>query len=47
LAAKPAPALPSRFARHEVVRVLFVPTIESGISIPNEPAVVTASALLG
>ena len=46
LAGKPVPALPSRFARHEVVCVLFVPTIESGISIPNEPAVVTASALL-
>jgi len=44
---KPDPSLPSRFAGHDVVRVLFVPTVPSGIKVPNDVPIVTAASLLG
>jgi hypothetical protein len=47
LATKPEPSLPARFARHDVVRVLFVPAVASGITIPNDVQIVTAASLLG
>lgn len=46
LTSKPMPSLPARFERHEVVRALFVPTVASGISIPDGVVIVTADDLL-
>jgi len=46
LAARLAPALPARFDRHETVRALFVPELESGGEPDGrEPWVITASDL--
>lgn len=44
--AKPAPSLPKRFARHEVVRALFVPTVAAGIVIPKDVEIVSVNDLL-
>jgi len=47
LAARPRPALPERFDRHEAMRALFVPEIEGGYEADDqEPWVVTARDLL-
>lgn len=47
LAARPAPALPGRFAGHEAVRVLFVPELAAPApDVFGLPAVVTAQEVL-
>lgn len=46
LRARPAPALPDRYARHEVRRALFVPDIARGIRRPGDVTLVTAEELV-
>ncbi len=46
LVAKPPPALPPRYARHTIVRALFVPETQRGARAPDGVLVVTAKDLV-
>ena len=45
LASRPAPVLPAKFARHRVIRVLFVPEATPRVRAVGDVAVVSARDL--